>query len=103
MLRGENWAAVDLCNVVFYSFIFEKDHSPLQCDVAMDKQMRRAMWFGKLIYETFRNASVIKSTAASTPALLTRPIECRPVGGRASVVLLYMYTQITFLDKQNFL
>jgi len=53
--------------------------------------------FGKLIHENFRNASVIKSTNATTPAPYTRPIECRTVGGRASGVPLCICIQMTFL------
>jgi len=39
-----------------------------------------------IIYETVMNASVIKAINATTPAPLTQPIECRPVGGLASVI-----------------
>jgi len=79
----------------FIIFSLEKDHSPLQFSIAMDREMRIAMWtFGKLIHETFRNASVIKSTNATTPAPLARPIQCRPVGGRVSGVPLYIYIYI---------
>ena len=34
------------------------------------------------LHETFRNASVTRPPQPAVP--LTRPIECRPVGGRAS-------------------
>ena len=76
----------------FNLFIFEKDHSPLQFDIAMDRLMRTAIWtFGNPIHETFRNASVIKSTNMTTPARLTRPIQCPPVGGRASGIPLHVH------------
>jgi len=57
---------------------------------------------GKLIHETFRNASVIKSTNVTTSAPLTRPFQCGPVGGRASGVPLYMHNQITFFGQIKF-
>jgi len=39
---------------------------------------------------------VIKSTNATTPAPLIRPIQCRPVGGRARGVPLYLYPNDIF-------
>jgi len=42
-----------------------------------------------IINEAFRNARVTRPPQPATP--LTRPIECRPVGGRSSGVPLYIY------------
>jgi len=47
------------------------------------------------MHEILRYAGVIKSTNATTPIPLTWPIECRPMGGRASGFPLYTYIQMT--------
>jgi len=47
------------------------------------------------LHETFRNASVTRPTQPAVP--LARPIECRPVDGRASGVPLY-----TYINKWHF-
>ena len=44
------------------------------------------------LHETFRNASVTRPPQPAAP--LTRRIECRPVGGHASGVPLYIYIYV---------